>query len=342
MKKLDGRRLSHEALEQIRINAVQRVEAGESPEVVIKSIGFQRVCIYRWLAAYRFGGIDALRAKKLDGRPPMLSAEQLMKLYTVIIREDPRQYQFPFALWTVSIVREVIAKVFGVRMSAVSVWRTLKKLGLTPQRPLRRAYQQDQDAVEAFVKVEYPKIQARAKRVGASIYWEDESAMRSDYHSGTTWAQKGKTPVVRTTGARFKVNMISAVDARGALRFMVSEQAFNGEVFIEFLRRLIAGRQKPVFLIVDGHPAHKAKKVKQFIAEHAALLELYYLPGYSPQLNPDEQVWNHVKHHTVGKMAITGPQQLKMAVQSALRRLARMPHIVRSFFEAPELRYAAY
>ena len=139
MNKQDGRRLSHEALEQIRITAVQRVQAGESPEAVIKSIGFQRVCIYRWLSAYRFGGIDALRAKKLDGRPAILSGEQLMKLYTVVTSEDPRQYQFPFALWTVSIVREVIRTVFGVRMSAVSVWRTLKKLGLTPQRPVRRA-----------------------------------------------------------------------------------------------------------------------------------------------------------------------------------------------------------
>jgi transposase len=342
MKKFDGRRLSHEALEQIRINAVQRVEAGESPEEVIKSIGFERVCIYRWLASYRWGGFDALRAKKLNGRPPILSGEQLMKLYKVITEEDPRQYQFPFALWTVSIVRDVIRNIFGVKMSAVSVWRTLKKLGLTPQRPLRRAYQQNREAVDEFLQVEYPKIRARAKRVGASIYWEDESAIRSDYHSGTTWAQKGKTPVVEATGARFKVNMISAVDARGSLRFMVIEGTFNADRFIEFLRRLIAGREKPVFLIVDGHPAHKAKKVKQFVAEHAKLLELYYLPGYSPELNPDEQVWNYVKNHTVGKMAIKGPQQLKKAVQSTLRRLARMPHLVRSFFNAPELQYAMY
>lgn len=342
MKTQDGRRLSHEALEQIRITSVQRVQAGESPEVVIKSVGFTRVCIYRWLAAYRWGGVEALRAKKLDGRPPMLSGEELMKLYTVITDEDPRQYRFPYALWTVGIVRDVIREVFDVRMSAVSVWRTLKKLGLTPQRPLRRAYQQNNEAVQQFLNVEYPQIQSRARLRGASIYWEDESAIRSDYHSGTTWAPKGKTPVVRTTGARFKVNMISAIDARGSLRFMVSEKAFNGEVFIEFLRRLIAGRSKPVFLIVDGHPAHKAKKVKQFVEEHSHLLELYYLPGYSPELNPDEQVWNHVKHHTVGKMVIKGPDQLKMAVQSALRRLARMPRILRSFFDAPELRYAIY
>jgi len=342
MKELDGRRLSHETLEQLRINAVRRVEAGESPEVVIKSIGFERVCIYRWLAAYRWGGIDALRAKKLSGRPQILSAGQLMKLYTLITTQDPRQYQFPFALWTVSIIRDVIGKVFGVRMSGVSVWRTLKKLGLSPQRPLRRAYQRNDEAVQKFLSEEYPKIRARAKLLGASIYWEDESAIRSDYHSGTTWAQKGKTPVVRTTGARFKVNMISAVDARGSLRFMVTEQSFNAERFIEFLRRLIAGRREPVFLIVDGHPVHKAKKVKQFVEQHSEMLELYYLPGYSPELNPDEQVWNHVKNHTVGKMAIKGPAQLKMAVQTALRRLARMPHIVRGFFKAPELRYAVY
>jgi len=136
--------------------------------------------------------------------------------------------------------------------------------------------------------------------------------------------------------------MISAVDACGTLHFMVTENTFNADRFIEFLRRLIAARKTPVFLIVDGHPTHKAKKVKDFVAKHSELLELYYLPGYSPELNPDELVWNYVKYHTVGKMAIKGPDQLKTAVQSTLRRLARMPHLVRSFFNAPGLEYAVY
>ena len=339
MKELDGRRLSHEALEQIRITAVKRVEAGESPEEVIRSIGFERVCIYRWIARYRAGGIEALKAKRLSGRPPALSGEQLMKLYMIITQGDPRQYQFPFALWTVQIIREVIYQVFQVRLSTVSVWRTLKKLGLSPQRPVRRAYQQNRAAVEVFLKEEYPKIVERARRVGASIYWEDESTIRSDYHAGTTWAEKGKTPVVASTGSRFKVNMISAVDARGTLRFMVIGGSYTADRFIEFLNRLLAGRTTPVFLIVDGHPTHRAKKVKEFVSKHSELLELYYLPGYSPELNPDEQVWNYVKNHTVGKMVLKGPDHLKQVVLRTLKRLAKLPQLVRSFFKAPGLEY---
>jgi len=339
MKLLDGRKLSHEALEQLRINAVLRVEAGESPESVIKSIGFQRVCIYRWIAAYRSGGIEALRAKKLNGRPPILTGEQLMKLFSVITDETPEQYKFPFALWTISIIRDVVRQLFNVRLSEVSVWRTMKKLGLTPQRPLRRAYQQKTEAVQQFLSDEFPKIRDRAKLLGASIYWGDEASIRSDYHSGTTWAVKGNTPIVKTTGARFKVNMISAIDARGNMRFMIIEHSLTVDVFIEFLRRLITGRNAPVFLIVDGHPVHRGKKVKQFVSEHADQLELYYLPGYSPELNPDELVWNHVKNQTVGKMTITGPDQLKAIVHSALRRLSKLPHIIRQFFHAPDLLY---
>jgi len=339
MKENDGRRLNHEALEQIRITAVKRVEAGESPEVVIKSIGFERVCIYRWIAAYRSGGIEALKSKKLDGRPPLLTPKQLNKLYHAIANEDPMQYKFPFALWTVAIIREVILIVFKVRMSEVSVWRTLKKLGLSPQRPLRRAYQQDPVAVERFIKEEYPAIRKRAKRCGATIYWGDEAAIRSDYHSGTTWAPKGKTPIIKTTGARFSINMISAVSSRGELRFMVTEQTLKVEVFIEFLKRLIIGKATPVYLIVDGHPVHKAKKVKEFVKSLKGKIELFYLPGYSPELNPDEYVWNHVKHHTVGKMNVTGPDQLKKLAISALRRLARIPTIILGFFMAPDIQF---
>jgi transposase len=342
MKVQDGRKLSHEALEQLRINAVVRVESGESPEEVIKSIGFERVCIYRWIAAYRYGGIAALRAKKLEGRPPILTGEQMMKLFRIITHETPEQYRFPFALWTIAIIRDVIRQLFNVRLSEVSVWRTMSKLGLSPQRPLRRAYQQKPEAVQQFLENEYPKIKAQAKTLGARIYWGDEASIRSDYHSGTTWAEKGKTPIVKTTGARFKVNMVSAIDARGSMRFMVIESGFNTSVFIEFLRRLISGNDNPIFLIVDGHPVHRGKKVKDFVRDHSDKLELYYLPGYSPELNPDELVWNHVKNQTIGKMTIKGPGQLKSVVHSAMQSLAKMPHVIRRFFLAPDLRYIVY
>jgi transposase len=340
MSELDARKLSHETLEEIRIRAVLRVEAGESPEVVIKSLGFARSCIYRWIAIYREGGIEALKAKKLEGRPPKLEGKHLEQLYKIIVDGTPLQFHFAFALWTCAIIREIIRTKFGVRLSEVSVGRLLKKLGLSPQRPLFRAYQQDPEKVDSYLKNEYPKIQKRAKAKGARIFFGDESSIRSDYHSGTTWAPRGKTPVVKTTGARFKINMISAVSAKGELRFMLTENRLTADVFIDFLKRLQAGVDYPIFLILDGHAVHRSVKVRKYVESTDGMLELYFLPGYSPELNPDETVWSYIKHHTVGKKVITGPDQFRSLVLGALRKLQKLPDIVRNFFLTKSLKYA--
>lgn len=340
MEEQDGRKLSHETLEAIRIRAVLQVEAGESPEVVIKALGFDRTCIYRWIAAYREGGLDALKAKTIEGRPRKLSGKQIQKLYGIIVKNSPLQFRFAYALWTCALIREVIREKFGVRLSEVSVWRLLKKLGLSPQRPLFRAYQQDPAKVDAYLKEEYPKIKKRAKAKGARIFFGDEASIRSDYHAGTTWAPKGETPIVRTTGARFKINMLSAVSAKGELRFMLSEKGLTADLFIEFLKRLIDKVEYPVFLILDGHPVHRSVRVRKFVESTEGKLELYYLPGYSPELNPDETVWSYVKHHTVGKQVITGPEQLKKLAFGALCKLQRLPSVVRNFFLVRSLLYA--
>jgi transposase len=220
MKELDGRKLSHEALEEIRIRAVKAVEAGESPEAVIKSLGMTRPRIYIWLAAYREGGIEALKAKKLFGRPPKLDDKAMRKLYKIVTTKNPQQLQFEFALWTREMIRELIRKEFKAKLSAVSVGRLLKRLGLSPQRPLAKAYQQNPQEVEKWLQEEYPKIRQMAKKQGATIYFGDEASVRSDYHSGTTWAPIGQTPVVKSTGARFSINLLSAISPKGDLRFL--------------------------------------------------------------------------------------------------------------------------
>jgi transposase len=340
MKELDGRKLDHKTLEELRIRAVKRVEAGESPEVVIESLGFSRPRIYEWLAAYREGGTDALRAKPVPGRPRKLSGSQMRRLYRIITSKNPAQLKFEFALWTRSIVRELIRDEFGVRLSDVSVGRLLRKLGLSPQKPLRRAYQQDPELVARWEKVVYPAIKRRAKRRDAQIFFADEARVQSDYHSGTTWAPVGETPVVPSTGARFSINLISAVSPRGELRFMGVEGRLNTKRFIEFLKRLLQGAERPVFLILDGHPVHRAKAVRNFVDSTEGMLELYYLPPYSPELNPSEHVWSQLKHHTIGKHFIAGPNQLRHLTLSALRRLQKLPDLVASFFRAPFTCYA--
>lgn len=339
-KTIDARAYSHEMLEQMRRDAVKRVEAGESPEAVASGLGINRRTVYRWLQAYHYGGAAALAAKPIAGAPPKLSAQQMAQLARLVRDGTPLQYKFEFALWTLAIIRELIKDCFGVSLSEVSVGRLMKRLGFTPQRPLYRAWQQDEELVAQWREQEFPKIAARAKREGAVVLFADESGIRSDHHAGTTWAPEGQTPVVKATGARYGLNMLSAISATGQLRFMTVEGRVNGTVFRDFLGRLITGMDRKIFLVVDGHPAHKSKLVKSFVEDNAERLELFYLPPYSPQLNPDELVWGHVKSR-VAKATVQTKDELKNMVQRTLRRLQKLPNVVVGFFRAPTCRYAA-
>jgi transposase len=335
----DGRKLDHATLETMRIRAVKRVEAGARVEDVAAALGLSRSAVFGWMAAYREGGEHALRAKPVPGRPPKLSGAQLRTLYTLIEGSDPRQYQLEFALWTRELVQQLIWAQFRIRLSVVSVGRLLRTLGFSPQRPVFRASQQDPERVRRWREQDYPTIRAEAAQAGAVIYFADEAGIRSDYHSGTTWAPVGKTPVVASTGARHSVNMISAVTPRGRLRFSVFTGSMTAKVFLEFVRRLLHDEPGPVFLIVDGHPVHRSKTVREFIDRTDGRLRLFLLPPYSPELNPDEWVWKNVKHDRVGRTSVTGPGDLKTKVIGALRRLQKLPHIVRAFFADPDLLY---
>ena len=288
MRDNDGRKLDHKTLEALRIRAVDQVGQGAHPEDVAGALGLHRKTVYAWLAKYREGGKDALKAQPVPGRPPKLAGPQLSRLYALIAGRDPRQMQFEFALWTREMVRELIRREFGVALSVVSVGRLLRKLGMSPQRPLHRAYQQDPEAVQRWKKETYPAIRAAAEAAGATIYFADEAGIRSDCHAGTTWSPVGQTPQVKNPGARYSVNMISVVSAQGALRFAVYEGSTNAATFIDFCKRLLHDAPGPVYLIVDGHPAHRATATQKFAASTGGRLKLFFLPGYSPELNPDE------------------------------------------------------
>lgn len=339
MRDNDGRKLDHQTLESLRIRAVEQIQAGAHPEDIATTLGMARSTVFGWLARYREGGTDALRARPVPGRPRKLSGVQMRAVYELVVGRDPRQLQFAFALWTRDMVRELIRREFGVALSAVSVGRLLRTLGLSPQRPLWRASQQNPDLVAAWKQTEYPAIRAQAAQVGATIYFADEAGIRSDYHAGTTWAPVGQTPVVHTTGKRHSVNLISAISPGGTLRFSVVEGTLNGPKFVEFCRKLLHDTAGPVFLILDGHPVHHSKTVTNFAASTDGRLRLFFLPPYSPQLNPDEWVWKNVKHDRVGRAGIRDAKDLKAKALSALHRLQKLPHVIRGFFADPELRY---
>jgi len=341
MKKHDGRTLRHDVLTELRKRAVSRVQEGESPEAVIRAMGFCRASIYNWLAMYRAGGWDALDARKRGGRPRKVSARMIAWVYRVVTGGDPRQYKFPFALWTRNAIAILLYRRYGVRLSANSVGRLLAHLGITPQKPLWRAYQQDPERVRQWIQAEYPAIARQAQQERAEIWFGDESGVRSDYHAGTTWAARGKTPVVRTTGARYRLNMLSAVNRRGKMRFMIEAKGLNADVMCRFLDRLMAGQKRRIFLILDGHPIHKSARLARKVTAFDGRLRLFLLPPYSPELNPDEGVWREVKGHRLGRAGIFSFADLKSKALGALRHLARRPDKVRALFRTHTTIYAA-
>lgn len=342
MRQDDARKLDHATLEALRIRAVRSVQDGESPEIVARSMRVGRRTVYGWLAQYRKGGWDALKAKQLFGRPAKLDATAIQWVYKTVTTKNPLQLKFEFALWTRDMVAKLIKDRFGINLSANSVGRLLAQLGITCQKPLYRAQERDDALVKQWLKKEYPSIKALAQREKAEIYFGDAAHMRSDHHAGRSWGKKGETPIIEATGARHGMSLISAITAKGHMRFMIKEKGgVNADVFIEFLKRLVTGAVRPIFLIVDRGPAHIAKKTKAFVESLKGRLQLYYLPPYSPDRNPDELVWKHLKADTVGRMAITDKADFKKKVRSSMRQLQNDPEKIRSFYQKPSLKYAA-
>lgn len=341
MRTTDARKLNRAMLTELRKRAVSCVQEGESPETVAKALGITRAAMYNWLAKYRAGGWGALDAKRRGGRPPKLDGKAMDWIYRTVTMKNPLQLKFTFALWTARMVGELIRNRFGVKLSKASVCRLLAQLGLTPQRPVWRAYQQKPEVVQQWLGTEYPRIRQLARKMKAQIFFGDEAGVRSDHHAGTTWARKGCTPIVSSTGARFGLNIISAVSAQGEFRFMVVRGRVNAGTFIQFIKRLLVNATGTVFLIVDGHPAHKARCVTRFAESVKDRFRLFFLPPYSPELNPDERVWNDLKNNAIGRQAITTPHQMHGAVVSHLRFLQKTPDRVRSYFSGETTRYAA-
>lgn len=343
MARHDGRKLDHATLESYRTLAVRRVvEDGEAPSEVMRSLGLCRTTIYRWLRAHRKGGLVALRSRKAAGPEPKLTAGQRGQVRGWIVGKDPRQYGFDFGLWTRRIVAQMLVEKFGVALSLVAVGRLLAGLDITPQKPLRRAYERDPAAIDAWVKVEYPRLRKRAREAGATIFFLDEAGFSSEPGLGRTYGLKGQTPVVKTTGQRQKINAISAVSARGEFWSQVYSGMLNAGRFVEFLKDFRRGGRGKIFLVVDGHPSHRAKVVAEYVAATKGGLELHFLPPYAPDLNPDEFVWQHAKTNGTAKKPLKQNESLKERVIKDLAAIKAKPKLVRTFFRAPSVAYTTY
>lgn len=340
MRKIDGRTLSHEALEHLRKLAVQRVRDGERPSAIMHSFGFSRTVIYKWLRAEKKGGEAALASTKGTGRPPTLSPKQKLQVRGWINGKDPRQYGFDFGLWTRKVIRQLIWDRWRIDLGLTAIGRMLAELDITPQKPLRRAYERDPIAIARWEKEEFPRIRARAKRRGAELFFLDEAGIRSDAVLGRTWGIRGQTPVVQTSGQRQSVNAISVVSPRGSFWFETFTDKLDAPKFVSLLRRLRRARgRRPIFIILDGHPSHRAKLVARYVQSLRGKLELHFLPGYAPDLNPDEFVWNHIRHVGVTKKPLEKGESLRARVHDDLRKIGCDRSLVRSFFRAKSVAY---
>jgi transposase len=286
----DARSLSPEAKEVLRKRAVAAYLTGKVTQAeVVALFGIHRSALTKWLATYRKDGADALTARRkgpAKGTRMVLNAKQAEQITQVIVGKCPEQLRLPFYLWTREAVQELILRKFGIKVSINTVGNYLRAWGFTPQKPMRRAYEQNCAAVQRWLREEYPAIARRAKREKALIYWGDEMGMRSDDQVGRSYGLRGQTPIIPGTGKRFRCNMISAITNQGHLCFQVFEGSFNVKLFLGFLKRLIKQAKRKVFVIVDGHPVHRAKLVQAWREKHKEEVEIVYLPTYSPELNP--------------------------------------------------------
>jgi transposase len=339
--KIDGRGLDRKVCEYLRRRAVERYLDGEKPSVIMETMRLCRTTIYKWIKDYKEQGWEALKSTQATGREPKLTDKQREKVKQWIVGKDPRQYGFDFGLWTRQIVGTLIEKKFGVRFCLNSVGRLLASLNITPQKPLRRAYERDPQAIEQWVKESYRAIRDQARKQGAIIFFLDEAGVRSDDPLSRSWGLRGQRPQVLTAGKRQSINAISAVNARGAFWYQTYSGSLNGSKFVELLKQFMQTRRK-VVLILDQHPVHKSNEVLQYVQSLKGRLSLHFLPGYAPELNPDEFVWSYLKSQGPRKIPLQKGESLKERVINILEKVKRSIHTVRSFFGEPKVAYARY
>jgi transposase len=272
--------------------------------------------------------------KKINGK-------QAAEVRQLVKDKLPEQLKLSFGLWTREAVQQLILEKYGIELSRWQVGRYLKSWGYTPQKPITKAFEQNPERVKEWLEKEYPAIKKRAVKENAIIYFEDEVGMRSDHQAGKSYAPKGQTPVIKKTGQRFSLNMVSAISNKGHVEFMILDGTFNGGVFLEFLAQLIKYKQQKIFLVVDGHSAHKTKAIKAWIEENKPRVELFFLPPYSPELNAQEYVNQDLKTNVIGKKRPINKAQMKNNVEEFMNKRKNDKKQVQKYFHVSHVQYAA-
>jgi transposase len=345
MEKIEFKSLNREARNQLRQRFVVLLKQGIKKKDIAMVLGVRPATISAWSKSIESEGkaglVEQRRGRK-QGEKRRLSLEQEKEIQKIIIDKHPEQLKLSFVLWTREAVRQLIYQKTHQDFPIRTVGEYLKRWGFTPQKPVRLAYEQQSEKVKQWLDESYPALQVRAKAEGGEIHWGDETGVSSESYISRGYSPSGKKPVARTTGKRFSLGMISSITNEGLVRYMIYKQAMNSDIFLVFLRRLIASSDKKIFLVLDNLRSHHAKKVSVWVEKHKSRIELVFLPPYAPEYNPDEYLNQDLKSGISRKPKARDEKQLKMTVKSHMKKLQRNPMKVKNFFKHEKIRYAGH
>ena len=344
MPQRDARSLPAAAQEEKRRLAIRLRQTGETFAAIGDIVGVHWATVHGWWKRFEAGGVEALAAQRRGrrfGTQRRLTPRQEQTIQRLVADQTPEQLRMPFALWTRTAIGELIRARYGMRLPVRTIGHYLKRWGFTPQKPLKRAYEQRPEAVARWLTHEYPAIAARAKREGAEIHWGDETSLSTSDPRGRGFAPRGQTPTLTVVAHRRSVSFLSTITNQGKVRFMVLHAPLSATLFIRFLGRVIRDTQRKVFVILDNLNVHKAARVRAWVHAHRTAIALFYLPPYAPELNPDEYLNGDLKLGVAMRVPARTKPALTKAARSHLRMLQRRPARVRRFFEHPRITYAA-
>ncbi len=344
MKKIDARKLSTEVQQHNRDMAIRLYQEGHTQTSIAATLSVHYITVNQWIAAFKKHGMDGIKIRK-RGRPSgqqrKLTAAQEQALKQKLIDKSPHQLKLDFALWTSRAIRALIWDMWHIQVAARTIRTYMRQWGFTPQKPLKRAYQRDPKKVQQWLDNDYPKIKAQAQKEQATIFWADETGITNQSHHGRGYAPKGQTPVLEHDAARYRVNMISALDNRGQVRFMLYRDTLTARVFIRFLRRLIKDTERKVIVILDNLRVHHARLVRQWVQKNGNKIALHYLPAYSPDLNPDEYLNGDLKSQIRNTTPARNQSEMVKIVRGHMKMLQANPERVQRYFHHSAIRYAA-
>lgn len=344
MEKVDARKHNQQTQYELRKQLVRLRKRGIKNKEVAEIVGISAAHASTIWQRYLKGGIESIKPGQRGRKPGtqrVLDWKQEMIIKKMIVDKAPKQFKLPFALWTRDAVRLAIKKLYGVDIPIRTISDYLKRWGFTPQKPVRRAYEQNPKKLRKWLKQEYPEIACQAKREGAEIHWGDETGINNEAYHARGFSPKGQTPIFSITARKSSINMISSITNQGKVRFMLFRKNLNSEVFLKFLTRLLKDVERKIYLILDNHRVHHSKVVTKWLQKNQKRIEVFFLPPYSPEYNPDEYLNSDLKTRIRSGVPAQNTDDLKDKTRSFMRTLQKRPQHVKNYFKHPFVKYAA-